>query len=34
MDNTVVRFVLKWTEENIYTDAGIECLVKEVGYSR
>ncbi|QIU92595.1 helix-turn-helix domain-containing protein [Yokenella regensburgei] len=34
MNNTVIRYVLNWTEENIYTDSGIEDLVKEVGYSR
>lgn len=34
MERTVIRYILDWTEKNIYTDAGINGLVEEIGFSR
>lgn len=34
MDKVVVRHALNWTEENLFSGAGVEELVTEVGYSR
>ncbi|EIP0297682.1 helix-turn-helix domain-containing protein [Salmonella enterica] len=34
MEGTVVRFILTWVEQNLYTGADINALVCEAGYSR
>lgn len=34
MESTVVRFILNWVEQNIYTGANVGDLVGETGYSR
>ncbi|MCW6554422.1 helix-turn-helix transcriptional regulator [Yersinia ruckeri] len=34
MEGAVVRYILSWVEENIYTGASIGKLVDETGYSR
>lgn len=34
MDCSVVRFMLSWVEQNIYTEANISTLIDEIGYSR
>ncbi|EKR2049939.1 TPA_asm: helix-turn-helix transcriptional regulator [Salmonella enterica subsp. enterica serovar Javiana] len=34
VEGTVVRFILSWVEQNIYTDTDINTLISETGYSR
>lgn len=34
MEKIVVKFILSWVEMNLYSEAGVSKLVKEVGYCR